>query len=59
MGHDTGSSASHAGAAAAQGNVVGDGEIKPEQPQHAADEALSLPQDEMEDEREHQDELAR
>ena len=41
------------------GSVVGDGEIKPEQPQHAADESLSLPQGEMEDEPEHQDELDR
>ena len=59
VGHDTGSSASHAGATAAQGSVVGDGEIEPEELQDAADEALGLAQGEMEDKPEHQDELDR
>ena len=39
--------------------MVGDGEIEPEKPQHAADEPLGLSQREMEDEPEHEHELDR
>ncbi len=42
VGHDMGSWAGQAAAAAAQGSVVGDGEIEPEKPQQAADEPLRL-----------------
>lgn len=57
--HDPRPLAGQAAAPPAERGVIGNGEIEPEQPQHAADEALGLAQGQMEDEPQHQHELDR